>query len=145
MPLHRIYAPPGLYSDDEKAALAEAITRTYLLVPAFYVVVIFVDIPAGSYFVGGKPAERFVRFTIEHFARNFEEEEKRRFMDRYEAALKPFTQDKGINWEINAANADRIAWNLNGIPPPPADSAAEHLWRTENKAIPYDLEGVSYE
>jgi phenylpyruvate tautomerase PptA (4-oxalocrotonate tautomerase family) len=73
MPLHRLYVPPNLYSAEDKAAIAEAITEVYARLPAFYVVVLFIDISKESYFVGGKRNERFVRIAVQHIARQFPE------------------------------------------------------------------------
>lgn len=51
MPLHRIFANPGTFSVEDKAAIAERITAYYTAppanLPAFYVVVLFIDVPKG--------------------------------------------------------------------------------------------------
>jgi phenylpyruvate tautomerase PptA (4-oxalocrotonate tautomerase family) len=73
MPLHRFYVPPNLYSAEDKAAIAEAITEVYPRLPAFYVVVLFINIDKESYFVGGKRNESFVRIAVQHVARQFPE------------------------------------------------------------------------
>jgi phenylpyruvate tautomerase PptA (4-oxalocrotonate tautomerase family) len=73
MPLHRLFVPPNLYSVDDKAAIAEAITKVYASLPAFYVVVLFIDIDNENYFVGGRRNERFVRIAVQHIARQFPE------------------------------------------------------------------------
>lgn len=75
MPLHRFYVPPDLYSADDKAKIAEAITEIYTKklkpLPAFYVVVIFIDVKEEDYFVGGKKTQQFVRVVVDHLARQF--------------------------------------------------------------------------
>ena len=71
MPLHRWFVPPNLYSDDDKAAIAKAVTSCYPALPPFYVLVLFIDIKDGSYFVGGVKNNNFVRIGIEHLARHF--------------------------------------------------------------------------
>lgn len=76
MPLHRFYAPPNLYSAEDKAKLAEAITDIYTKripapLPAFYVVILFIDVKQEDYFVGGKPTKDFVRVVVHHLARQF--------------------------------------------------------------------------
>jgi phenylpyruvate tautomerase PptA (4-oxalocrotonate tautomerase family) len=72
MPLHRLFVPKGLYTQADKAALAEAITAVYTpMLPAFYVVVLFIELEPTNYFVGGKPTERMLRIGVEHVARNF--------------------------------------------------------------------------
>jgi phenylpyruvate tautomerase PptA (4-oxalocrotonate tautomerase family) len=51
MPLHRIYAPPGLLSSEEKATISKELTKYYTQsgLPAFYVVVLFIDVEEGEY------------------------------------------------------------------------------------------------
>ena len=71
MPLHRLYVPPNLYSAEDKAVIGEAITKVYAHLPAFYVVVLFIDISKENYFVGGQRNERFVRIAVQHIARQF--------------------------------------------------------------------------
>lgn len=73
MPLHRWFVPPNLYSDEDKAAIAKAITSRYSMLPPFYVVVLFIDVKENSYFVGGEKNNQFVRIGIEHIARHFPE------------------------------------------------------------------------
>ncbi|KAJ7430605.1 putative oxalocrotonate tautomerase [Mycena galericulata] len=107
MPLHRIFVPKGFYSSADKAALAEAITEVYSFLPPFYVIVLFIELDAGNIFVGGKATERMVRISVEHVARNFaDDSSKRRFMDRYEKALEPFTKARGIDWEVQVVDCD---------------------------------------
>ncbi|KAJ7586911.1 hypothetical protein C8J56DRAFT_787250, partial [Mycena floridula] len=62
---------------------------------------------------------------------------KRNFMDRYEAALAPFTKDKGVDWEVQIAEHDAILWNENGMAPPLSGTEEEMLWKMENRAVPY--------
>ncbi|KAJ7830485.1 putative oxalocrotonate tautomerase [Mycena leptocephala] len=98
MPLHRIFVPTGLYTPADKVAMAQAITDVYTAIPAFYVVVLFIDLEPSNFFVGGKTTERIVRISVEHLARNFADDTlKRRFMDRYETALAPFTKARSVD------------------------------------------------
>jgi hypothetical protein len=41
------------------------------MLPAFYVVVLFIELEPTNYFVGGKLTERMLRIGVEHVARNF--------------------------------------------------------------------------
>ncbi|KAJ7598094.1 putative oxalocrotonate tautomerase [Mycena floridula] len=143
MPLHRIYVPPSLYSEAEKAALAGAITKIYSFMPSFYVVVIFIDVPKTNYFVGGQKTDNFVRFVVHHVARHIDgDADKRNFMDKYETVLAPFTRDKGVDWEVQVAELDRVLWNENGMAPPLSGTEEEKLWQIENRAVPYkDTQG----
>ncbi|KAF8158635.1 putative oxalocrotonate tautomerase [Mycena galopus ATCC 62051] len=144
MPLHRIFVSKGLYTPEDKAALAQAITDVYAKgpsqLPAFYAVVLFIDLESSDFFVGGKPANRMVRISVEHLARNFPDDaaKKRGFMERYEAALAPFTKARGIDWEIQVSDCDRLLWNINGMAPPAGKSAEESIWREQNRAVPPD-------
>ena len=75
MPLHRLFVPKDLYSAEDKTAIAQAITAVYTsapsFLPAFYVVVLFIELEPGNFLVGGKVTERMVRISVEHIARNF--------------------------------------------------------------------------
>ncbi|KAF8908312.1 putative oxalocrotonate tautomerase enzyme-domain-containing protein [Mucidula mucida] len=121
-----ILCPPNLYSAEDKAKLAEAITDIYTKripapLPAFYVVILFIDVKQEDYFVGGKPTKDFVRVVVHHLARQFPNDERKLvFMDLYEAALKPFTKDRGLNWEVEISDEDPKLWRENGIIPPHA-------------------------
>ena len=50
-------------------AIAERITKVYNHLPSFYVVVVFIDTDAQSFYIGGKPNDRFVRIVTQHLAR----------------------------------------------------------------------------
>ncbi|KAK7050317.1 Tautomerase-3 domain-containing protein [Favolaschia claudopus] len=139
MPLHRFFLPKGLYSAADKSAIAQAITKVYAILPAFYVVVVFVELDPGDFFVGGKASGRRVRINVEHVARNFEDgspKRKRKFMERYEAALAPFTKARGIEWEVQIVDCDRLLWNIDGMAPPEENSDGERIWREEDKPVP---------
>lgn len=102
MPLHRIYTTVGLYTTAEKHSMSKAITSLYdQTLPVFYVVVAFVDLPADSFFIGGEPNPKFARINVQHIARHFKDKSnKLGFMQLYENAIKPFTAEKGIDWEV---------------------------------------------
>ncbi|KAJ6526820.1 putative oxalocrotonate tautomerase enzyme-domain-containing protein [Mycena capillaripes] len=140
LPFHRFFVPKGLYSPADKAALSQAITACYtepgVELPAFFVVVVFIELEPGNLFVGGKSTEHMVRIGVEHIARNFtSDSQKRASMDRYEAALAPFTKARGIDWEVQIVDCDRLTWNLNGLAPPDANTEEEKIWRRENRAV----------
>jgi len=138
MPLHRLFVPRKLYSADDKSAIAEAITKVYVSLPPFYVVVLFVDIDKEDYYVGGQRRDDFVRIAVQHIARRFSDDiVKRDFMDRYEKALDPFTKGRGIDWEVQVEECDRILWNENGMNPPLPGTEAENAWKEQNRAVPF--------
>ncbi|CUA75263.1 hypothetical protein RSOLAG22IIIB_05799 [Rhizoctonia solani] len=141
MPMHRIYTTSGLYSATEKKALASAITKAYQSfgLPAFYVNVFFIDLPQDSFYIGGETNSNFARFNVQHIARSLPTKAKKiEFMEIYERILKPFTADKGLDWEVNIDEADPLMWNENGMSPPAPESEAEKLWISLNRAIPFD-------
>lgn len=59
--------PVGAHSLEDKNEFAEAITQVYeaVPIPRFYVVVIFEEVAADSFFVGGAAHGTFVRIQIE--------------------------------------------------------------------------------
>ncbi|KAJ7247034.1 hypothetical protein C8J57DRAFT_1081243, partial [Mycena rebaudengoi] len=61
---------------------------------------------------------------------------KRGFMDRYEQVLAPFTRGRGLDWEVQVSECDRLLWNENGLAPPLPNSAEEEIWKKENRAVP---------
>ncbi|KAF8908311.1 putative oxalocrotonate tautomerase [Mucidula mucida] len=123
MPLHRFYIPPNLYTVEDKAKLADAITNVYTRIPRFYVVVLFIEVD--------QEIICFVRILVHHLARQFENEERK--------AIQPFTKDRGLDWEVAISDEDPKLWRENGLIPPHAvrDKEAEDLWKRENKPIPY--------
>ncbi|KAJ7635249.1 putative oxalocrotonate tautomerase [Roridomyces roridus] len=107
MPFHRIFAPKGFYSPTDKASFSESITKVYSFLPPFFVIVVFIDLPDGDLFVGGKLSKNQVRISVEHVARNFTNDaDKRKFMERYEKAIQPFTKERGIEWEVQVVDCD---------------------------------------
>jgi hypothetical protein len=88
MPLWRIFSHPSTFTPAQREALSTDITSIYTRggLPAFYVNVIFIDVSETAVYVGGKPRTNFVRFVVEHIARNFQSPEHMKgFMDRAEA------------------------------------------------------------
>jgi hypothetical protein len=101
MPLHRLYVPPNLYSAEDKAVIGEAITKVYAHLPAFYVVVLFIDISKENYFVGGQRNERFVRIAVQHIARQLPECVMSIYwieMSEFISVLLSVIQQKEISW-----------------------------------------------
>ncbi|KAL0566798.1 hypothetical protein V5O48_015203 [Marasmius crinis-equi] len=137
MPFHRLYVPRDLYTTEEKNAIAEAITALYEFLPKFYVVVNFINIEDGDFFVGGEKNNKFVRIIGHHAYHGEDPAKKRAFLDRYENALAPWTKDKGLDWEVQISNTDPVFWDMNGLAPPPLGSEAFNLWKAEGRPIPY--------
>ena len=76
MPMWIVHAPEGAYSVEDKKNLTEAITQIYVEfvdLPRFYVVVRFDEYPGDSMWLGGEPANDFVRFVVDHIARQMDD------------------------------------------------------------------------
>lgn len=138
MPLWKIYHPAGAFTDAEKSEIAKQITDIYgAIMPRFYVGVIFQAIAPENFYVGGKPAHGFVRIVMEHIARSFPSiESSRRFIDRINALLKPYIEDRGLDWELHIDETPIDYWSINGHYPPRANSEDEKRWRIENRPSP---------
>lgn len=136
MPLWTIYHPHDAFSDADKAGLAEKITDIYApFMPRFYVGIVFQAVDPKNFFLGGKPAERFVRFVMEHIAREFPDREaSRRFIDRVNAVIAPYIADRGLDWEFHIDETEFDHWSINGHYPPRPGSEDEVRWKAENRA-----------
>ena len=139
MPLWKVYHPEGAFTVEDKKVLSERITRIYRGLPAFYVSVVFQEVPKNSLYVGGEPADDFVRIWIDHIARSFKDEEtKGQFLAAINKALKPFIADRGLRWEMHIDETPFSLWSIQGLRPPLPDTPAEQKWRAENKASVYE-------
>ncbi|EXJ57503.1 hypothetical protein A1O7_07851 [Cladophialophora yegresii CBS 114405] len=152
MPLWRIFSHPSTFSPTQRQGLAKAVTALYVSrgLPAFYVNVIFIDLPDAdgtnpSCFVGGEPRPNFVRIVVEQIARTMAsseteegKERRRKWMDMINETLKPYIIDKAeIDWELHIYETPRDLWRVQGMDPPPAFSGAEKEWVEKNKPMPY--------
>ena len=147
MPLWLIFHPPGTFEDEEsKQALSGDITKIYTEsgLPAFYVVVNFINQPLSNTYVGGvarSPSDKpFIRMVAEHIAIRLPESQKMyaRVCERIDKALKPHVADKGYDWEYHCDETERGLWKINGIIPPPWKSEEEKVWVRENRPIPWE-------
>ncbi|KXS21438.1 hypothetical protein M427DRAFT_151467 [Gonapodya prolifera JEL478] len=141
MPLHRIYSAPGFFTEEEKSKIAQNITKAYTsALPAFYVVVLFIDVPENSFFVGGKSMTRFVRIVTQHLARTFDSPKMRdKFIEYLERCYAPIIKAKGedVGWELHIEETPRETWRENGIAPPLPRTEAEKEWKRLNRPVPY--------
>jgi phenylpyruvate tautomerase PptA (4-oxalocrotonate tautomerase family) len=143
MPLWKIYHPEGLYTPEDKKALAERITNIYASIPLpkFYVVILFEALPKGDCFVGGEPHEKFVRFTVDQIARTVPGPVLREWwIKTLDKAVAPFVKDRGCDWEISIDETPCDLWSLQGELAPPFESHAEKRWVEENRSSPYTLD-----
>lgn len=138
MPLWKIYHPENAFSDEDKKAISEKITAVYRGLPPFYVGVIYEPVPKSSFYVGGEPAEDFVRISVDHIARQFNDEEtKLRFLNIITQIFNPYVADRGLRWEMHVDETPFSLWSIQGMRPPIPDTPESEKWRTENKPSPF--------
>lgn len=136
MPLWNIYHPPGAYGAQDKQAIARALTGLYgRVMPRFYVGVIFQEIPADAFYVGGEPADRFVRISVDHIARTFQSDERRlAFFNYVNKLLAPWIAGRGFDWEMHVDETPFDLWTIQGHFPPREGTEDEKRWMAENRA-----------
>jgi phenylpyruvate tautomerase PptA (4-oxalocrotonate tautomerase family) len=140
MPLWKIYHPAGAYTPREKKEFSGAITRVYAAapMPRFYVVVLFEETAADSFYVGGESHGSFVRIQIDQMARTLPGPVIREWwVGKLDEVIAPWVKDRGYDWEFNITEPPADLWSAQGQIPPPFESAAERRWVRENKATPY--------
>jgi phenylpyruvate tautomerase PptA (4-oxalocrotonate tautomerase family) len=146
MPMWIVHAPEGVYSAEDKKKISEAITSIYVEfvdLPKFYVVVRFDEYPPDSMWLGGELANDFVRFVVDHIARQMDDPAFRELcMTVVCDRLAPFTAARGLRTEIHIDETAIDLWRVNGLKPPPPFSEAEKQWAIDNAPSPYDLADV---
>ncbi|MFY1621034.1 tautomerase family protein [Micromonospora sp. WMMD736] len=143
MPMWIVHAPEGVYSAEDKKKISEAITSIYVEfvdLPKFYVVVRFDEYPPDSMWLGGELANDFVRFVVDHIARQMDDPAFRELcMTVVCDRLAPFTTARGLRTEIHIDETAMDLWRVNGLKPPPPLSEAEKQWAIDNAPSPYEL------
>jgi phenylpyruvate tautomerase PptA (4-oxalocrotonate tautomerase family) len=142
MPMWTIYHSPDTFSVDERRQLAETIADYYADVvglPRFYVMTIFREVPAGDFYVGGKPSTRAARVVIDHIARRAPDSAVRqRMATRISGLLSPLlARHPDVHWEFHIDETSEELWMINGLVPPPAGSDAEKAWAVADATSPY--------
>ena len=142
MPLWKIYHPVGVFSREDKQGLSEAITAIYARnLPKFYVGVVFQEVAADSFFIGGEPTGDFVRIWVDHIARTMPTPEIRaKFIEMVDAVLAPYVRDRGLRWEYHIDETSYELWSIQGIRPPLAGTEDEKRWVAENRPSPLTTE-----
>jgi phenylpyruvate tautomerase PptA (4-oxalocrotonate tautomerase family) len=127
MPLWKIYHPENAFSDEDKQAIAQRITAVYGDLPRFYVGVVFEAVARTSFFIGGEPADDFVRISVDHIARQIRDEEtKTRFLE-----------GRGLRWEMHVDETPFSLWSIQGLRPPVPGTPEGEKWRTDNQPSPF--------
>ncbi|KAF9874715.1 major royal jelly protein [Colletotrichum karsti] len=146
MPLWLVYHTPDTFVDVEsRRAFVKDITAMYTSIglPAFYVIVNFLPMSAGSMWKGNEiPEKPFVRLSMDHIAVHLENDvdNYRATCDALEKLMKPHIADKGYDYEYHVDETERELWRINGVIPPPWGSKAEKKWFEANAVVPYELE-----
>ena len=140
MPLWQFHHPEHAYTEDDKQAIARRVTGLYdSILPRFYVNVFFHPLPKTSFYIGGEPVDDFVRVVIAHIARSMKDSEtQQRFLKGCNQILASFIAERGFRWELHVDETPFELWTLNGLKPPPPNSAAELRWKSENRVSAYD-------
>lgn len=137
MPLWKVYHPEHAFSPEDKHAIARRITGIYRDLPPFYVGVVFEAVPKSAFFIGGEPADDFVRIAVDHIARQLGDDAvKQQFLSAVTRQLAPFITERGLRWEMHIDETPFSLWVIEGYRPPLPGSADEVRWRTENRPSP---------
>ncbi len=140
MPLWQIFHPADAYTAEDKKEFSNRICSLYQMVPIpkIYVVVVFTPVPEDSYYVGGEPHGKFVRFKIDQMARTIPGPVLRSWwMRRIEEIIAPWVKERGFEWEVQIAEPPSDLWTMNGFIPPPFNSVAEKRWIADNATSAY--------
>ncbi|HAU4319665.1 TPA: 4-oxalocrotonate tautomerase, partial [Serratia marcescens] len=119
MPLWQIYHPEPAFSAADKRALAQKVTALYQdFLPRFYVNVFFHALPPGAAYLGGEPADDFVRVTIDHIARAMDNDaEQQQFLAACTRILQPYLAARGLRWELHVDETPFSLWTIDGLKP----------------------------
>jgi 4-oxalocrotonate tautomerase family enzyme len=140
MPFWKIYTPENTFTADQKKSIAKDLTEGYSAaagMPRFFVVVVFQEVLAESFYVGGESVDNFVRIVVDHIARVTPVEARPLVMHLIEQQLAPHIKERGFEWELHIDETPIDLWRVQGLPAPPFGSEAEKQWVSDNKATPY--------
>ena len=112
--------------------------------PRFYVNVFFHALPPGSAYLGGEPADDFVRVTIDHIARAMDNDaEQQQFLAACTRILQPYIAAHGLRWELHVDETPFSLWTIDGLKPPAPGTTAGEKWRSENRPSVWEGDGLS--
>ena len=155
MPLWQLFVPQDAFTADDKRDLGNRITNIYsenFDLPRFYTTVVFHELKAESFLIGGEPRDQFVQVAIVHAARTAGQIAERLgvteadvngvFLTLAHAALEPYVPARGYESELHVENVPHETWNIDGMEPPPPWSDVEKRWAKDNRSSPYILADV---
>jgi len=136
MPLWNIYCPAGEFSDDEKQKISTDLANLYgRVMPKFYVGVLFHEVDARNFYIGGERSGNFVRISVDHIARTMDTpEQKLAFFGAIASVFSPLIEDRNLRWELHVDETPFDLWTIQGHFPPRAGTDDERRWMSENKA-----------
>ncbi|TQC42230.1 hypothetical protein EEB14_50090 [Rhodococcus sp. WS4] len=160
MPLWQLFTPKNAYTKEEKADLAKKISDIYsgptskgnlgFELPRFYTTVVFHEIEADSFFVGGQSHDKFIQIEVVHIARTNEgaaalmgvsvEQILENYFNSVSEVLKPYIADRGYEVEFHVETAPFETWKIDGMTPPPPESPAERRWFEQNRSSSYSAD-----
>ena len=134
MPLLHFYHSENVFSAQDKQEIASKITSLYeRVLPRFYVNVLFHALKPENFYIGSLPVDDFVRVSIDHIARSFDDDKSRnQFLSIFTAIVNPYIADRGLRWELHIDETPIELWTIQGMVPPPPFSEAESKWRSDN-------------
>lgn len=143
MPYWEVFTPVNAYTNDDKKAFSEAITKAcveFAQIPAFFVNVRFQEMPENTIYLGGESRTNFVRIVTDTIARQMPtSEERAACMDAIEEAIAPFTKDRDYDWEIHLDETPIELWRVNGLIAPVEYPELFAQWVIENRPVPYEV------
>jgi len=160
MPLWQLFTPKNAFNKEEKADLAKRISEIYsgptsrerlgFELPRFYTTVVFHEIDAESFFVGGESNDKFIQIEVVHIARTNEgaaallgvtvEQILANYFTSVDEVLKPYIADRGYELEFHIEAAPFETWKIDSMTPPPPESPAERRWFAQNRSSSYSAE-----
>ena len=142
MPLWDFHSAPNAFTPEEKHHIAKSLTPIYTSagIPAFYVRVRFQENQPVNIYSGGESHDKLVLIQVWHLARTMEDDaRKKRFLAAVDKVLTPLMEAKGLDWEYFVTESSRDLWKINGMFPPPPNSAEEKMWAEANKPLKQKL------
>ncbi|PMD57885.1 uncharacterized protein K444DRAFT_533075 [Hyaloscypha bicolor E] len=144
MPVLQFYINPNQLSLAEKEELSKTLTDYYAQsMPDFFVDIMFNELPHDSFFIGGKPTNgKFVRFTADHIAVNWDKEKDakraKRYLNWLGGVFKERFEPKGWTWEFHVTESDKKLWRIQSLVPPLLGSEEMKLWVEAGKGVPWE-------
>ncbi|MFI5623059.1 tautomerase family protein [Nocardioides sp. NPDC051685] len=143
MPFWQVFTPEGAYTDDDKQALAQAITDaciSFAEIPAFFVNVYFHEMAANNTYLGGQQRDDFIHIATDIVARQLPTPEIRAAcMSVINDTIRPFVQDRGFHVEIHLDQTPVELWRVEGITAPLDYPELFDQWIKENRAVPWEV------